>query len=63
MYMFMDWRRKAFKDGGGWDFPGGPVIKTSPSNAGNAGSISRQGAEITYALWPKSQKHKTEATL
>lgn len=35
MYMFMDWRRKAFKDGGGWDFPAGPVIKTSSSNAGN----------------------------
>ena len=25
-----------------WDFPGGPVVKTLPSNAGGLGSISSQ---------------------
>ena len=28
------------------DFPGGPVVKTSPSNAGVAGSIPGQGAKM-----------------
>ena len=28
------------------DFPGGPVVKTSPSNAGGAGSIPGRGAKI-----------------
>ena len=37
------------------DFPGGPVVKTSPSNAGGAGSISSQGAKISHALQPKNQ--------
>ena len=42
------------------DFPGRPVVKTSPSNAGGAGSISGRRAKIPHALWPKS---KTEAIL
>ena len=36
-----------------WDFPGGPVVKTSPSNEGGAGSIPGQGAKIPHASWPK----------
>ena len=32
-----------------WDFPGGPMVKTSPSNAGGAGSIPGQGAKIPHA--------------
>ena len=36
------------------DFPGGPVVKTSPSNAG-VGSIPGQGAKIPYASGPKNQ--------
>ena len=28
------------------DFPGGPVVKTSPPNAGGAGSIPSQGAKF-----------------
>ena len=43
------------------DFPGSPVVKTSPSNAGGAGSIPGQGAKIPHATGPK--KHKTEAIL
>ena len=31
------------------DFPGGPVIKNPPSNAGNVGSIPGQGTKIPYA--------------
>ena len=31
------------------DFPGGPVVKNTPSNAGDAGSIPGQGTQITYA--------------
>ena len=46
-----------------WDFPGGPVVKTSPSNAGGAGSILGQGAKIPHASPPKNQKHKAEAIL
>ena len=41
-----------------WDFPGGPVVKTSPSNAGNAGSIPGQGAKIPQVSWPKNQNIK-----
>ena len=37
------------------DFPGGPVVKTSPSNAGGAGSIPGQGAKIPHASRPKHQ--------
>ena len=37
------------------DFPGGPVVKTSPSNAGGAGSIPGRGAKIPHALRPKNQ--------
>ena len=32
------------------DFLGSPVVKTLPSNAGNAGSIPGQGANILPAL-------------
>ena len=45
------------------DFPGGPVVKTSPSNTGGAGSIPGWGAKVSHALRPKNQEHKTEAIL
>ena len=47
------------------DFPGGPVVKTSPSNAGGGGTGSSPGwgAKLPHASWPKSQKHKREAVL
>ena len=31
------------------DFPGGPVVKNLPSNAGDTGSISGQGTKIPHA--------------
>ena len=43
-----------------WDFPGGPVVKTLPSNAGGVGSITGQQAKTPHALWPKK---KTETIL
>ena len=36
------------------DFPGGPLIKTSPSNAGGAGSISGQRTRIPHASQRKN---------
>ena len=30
-----------------WDFSGGPVVKTPPSNAGGAGSIPESGRSPT----------------
>ena len=33
-----------------WDFPGGPVIKNLPSNAGDAGSIPGRGTKIPHAV-------------
>ena len=41
-----------------WDFPGGPVVKTLPSNAGGEGSIPGGRAKIPHALQPKNQNIK-----
>ena len=35
--------------------PGGPVVKTLPSNTGDTGLIPTQGAKIPHALWPKNK--------
>ena len=40
------------------NFPGGQVVKTSPSNAGGKGSIPLRGAKIFHASWPKHQDIK-----
>ena len=40
------------------DFAGGPVVKTSPSNPGSAGSIPGWEAKIPHALQPKNQNIK-----
>ena len=40
------------------DFPGGPVLKTSPSNAGSTTLIPGQGAKIAHASQPKSPNIK-----
>ena len=44
------------------DFPGGPVVKTSPSNAGGAGSIPGRGAKIPHASRPKNQNRSNTVT-
>ena len=46
-----------------WDFPGSPVVKSLPSNAGGAGSIPGQGPKIPLALQPKKTKPETEEIL
>ena len=33
-----------------WDYPGGPVIKNSPCNAGDVGSTLDQGTKIPHAV-------------
>ena len=37
------------------DFPGGPVVKTLPSNARGVGSIPGWEAKIPHASLPKNQ--------
>ena len=44
-------------------FPGGPVVKTFPSSAGDVGLIPGQGPKIAHALQVKKPKHKAEAIL
>ena len=50
-------QRKEFQKGG-WDFPDGPTVKTSPFNAGGMGSISVWGVKIPHASQPKIQNMK-----
>ena len=38
------------------DFPGSPVVKTPPSNAGGASLIPGWGAKNPHASWPKQPK-------
>ena len=33
-----------------WDFPGGPVVKNLPSNAGDTGLIPGWGTKIPHAV-------------
>ena len=40
------------------DFPGSPVVKTSPSTAGVVGSIPGWGAKVPHALGSKKQNIK-----
>ena len=40
------------------NFPGGPVVKTLPSNAGGMVSIPGPGAKIPHAWWPKKTNIK-----
>ena len=37
-------------------FPGGPVVKTSPSNARGVGLVPNGGAKFLHALRPKKPK-------
>ena len=38
------------------DFPDGPVVKTSPCNAGGTGLIPGWGAKIPHISQPKKKK-------
>ena len=46
-----------------WNFLGGPVVNTSPSNAGGTGLIPGQGAKIPTGLVAKTPKHKNSHTV
>ena len=47
-----------------WNLPGGLVVSTLPSNAGNVGSIPGQGAGTPHALQVgKKAKHETNNTV
>ena len=41
-----------------WDFPGSPLVKSSPFNAGDTGLIPDQRAKIPHESWPKNQNIK-----
>ena len=47
------------KNEGSWDFPGGPVIKNLPSNAGDVGSIPGRGTKIPHTAGQLSPRAKT----
>ena len=42
------------------DFSDGPVVKTSPSNEGVAGSIPAWGTKIPHAIWHALPKIKAK---
>ena len=50
--------RNPSKRRGSRDFPGGPVDKTLPSNAGGVGSIPGWGGKIPHTSRPKNQNIK-----
>ena len=37
------------------NLPGGPMVKTLPSDAGGSDSMSGLGAQIPHASWPQKQ--------
>ena len=45
------------------DFPGGPVVKNVPSNAGDASLIPGQGSKIPHAERPRSLSATIERSL
>ena len=44
------------KYGFSWDFSGGPVVKTLPSNGGGVGSIPGWGTQVLHATKPTKQR-------
>ena len=42
-----------------WDFPGGPVVKNPPYNAGDKGSILGRGTKIPHASGQLSPRATT----
>ena len=47
---YINTQKEQFKD-----FPGGLVVKTSPSSTGHVGSVPGRGAKIPQASWTKNQ--------
>ena len=42
-----------------WDFPGGPVVRNPPCNAGDTGSIPGRGTKIPHAARQLSSRTST----
>ena len=53
------WLGEIFVKNISWDFPGGPVVKTSPSSTEGVGSISGRGAKIPRAAGQLSPRATT----
>ena len=47
----------------GEDFPGGPVVRTSPSSAEGVRSVPGRGAGLLHALGPKNQNMKNRGNV
>ena len=43
------------KEAAGMGSPGGPPVRTSPSNVGGVGSIPGLGTKISHASWSKTK--------
>ena len=56
--IILSYREKGIENDLFWDFPDGPVVKTSPSKAGGAGLIPGQGSKIPHASRLKNQEVK-----
>ena len=50
--------RYVFQDKCSWDFPGGPVVQTPPSNAELPGLVPGQGAKLPHASGTKKKKER-----
>ena len=50
--------RYTLKVDSSWDFPNGPVVKTSSSNAGGVDSIPDQGVKISHEKKKKPKQKK-----
>ena len=61
MVLLFHGRKARFKEVENLDFPGGPVAKHLPSNAGNAGSIPGLGTKIPPALEQLSPGHNKDS--
>ena len=49
LFFFLDAHKIVHLKNWWWDFPGGPLVKNLPSNAGEVGSIPGWGTKIPYA--------------
>ena len=58
MTRFHFWVYAQNKKLGDRDFPGSPVVKTSPSDKRVVGLILVRGAKIPDASWPNKQTNK-----
>ena len=51
--LIVEYSNNTYNEISSWDFPGGPVVKTSLFNAEGAGLIPALGAKGSHDSWPK----------